>query len=60
MNKKYIKPETIISQIEMDELMQLTTSDSYANPDLPVESKDREEWVMETDLWGNESWTRTK
>lgn len=48
----------VISEIEMDELMQLATSDTPANPDLPVESKEREEWFMETDLWGNESWTR--
>ena len=58
MEKKYVKPEMVISEIEMDELMQLATSDTPANPELPVESKEREEWFMETDLWGNESWTR--
>ena len=48
----------VISEIEMDELMELTTSDSYADPDAGGRAKDREEWFMETDLWGNESWTR--
>ena len=59
MEKKYVKPEMVISEIEMDELMQLATSDTLADPSKPIESKDREEWVMETDLWGNESWSRS-
>lgn len=58
MEKKYVKPEMVISEIEMDELMELTTSDSFADPDAGGRAKDREEWFMETDLWGNESWTR--
>ena len=59
MEKKYVKPEMVISEIEMDELMELTTSDTLADPEKPIESKDREEWVMDTDLWGNESWSRS-
>lgn len=57
MEKKYVKPEMVISEIEMDELM-LSMSNDPADPNAGGRAKDREEWFMETDLWGNESWTR--
>ena len=48
----------VIFEIGMGELM-LSMSDSFADPSKPIESKGREEiWEEDTDLWGNDCWTR--
>lgn len=68
MEKKYIKPEMEVSQIEMDSLCEsvLITSSTEYDDDWGIRSKTRgayeeeEEWVKETDMWGNECWTRTR
>ncbi|MBQ8804936.1 MAG: hypothetical protein IJZ68_00505 [Bacteroidaceae bacterium] len=69
MEKKYIKPEMEISQVEMDALCELSISGTeYGSDgnDWGIRSKTRgvyeeeEEWVKETDMWGNECWTRTR
>lgn len=67
MEKKYIKPEMVISQVEMEDLLQTIVVSGNTEGEGAFDSKHRggnyssdenEEWFIETDLWGNESWTR--
>lgn len=67
MEKKYVKPEMVISEIEMDELCNLQYSGNPGTGEFDSKhrggnysSDENEEWFIETDLWGNESWTRVE
>ena len=70
MEKKYIKPEMVISQVEMEDLLQTIVVSGNTEGEGAFDSKRRggyssfseeeEEWVKETDMWGNECWTRTR
>lgn len=73
MEKKYIKPEMTLTLVEPESVIasSLGLGDGYADQDGEVygkrrggyssfSSEDEEEWVKETDMWGNECWTRTR
>ena len=62
MEKKYVKPEMAIENIEVENMIATSpgiVDGEYAEGGSTGLSKDREEWVMDTDLWGNESWSRS-
>ena len=50
-----------IENIEVENMIATSpgiVDDDFAESGSSGLSKEREEWFMETDLWGNESWTR--
>jgi hypothetical protein len=64
MNKKYVKPAMAIETIELENMIASSPGvymDATANSGSKGLSKEREEiWEEDTDLWGNDCWTRVE
>jgi hypothetical protein len=64
MNKKYVKPAMAIEAIETESMMiasSIVYGEKNYDKSLSVDSKGREEiWEEDTDLWGNDCWTRVE
>jgi hypothetical protein len=71
MEKKYIKPEIAIDIVEAESMLCLSAFDESATGNEVLGKRrgggsyssfteEEEEWVKETDMWGNECWTRTR
>lgn len=54
MNKQtYLRPETAVNILSHDSLCQLTTSDTPADPNIPIDSKSR---AGEDEDFGDNLW----
>jgi hypothetical protein len=63
MNKKYVKPAMAIEAIETESMIaaSIVFGENTYKSGVAVDSKDREEiWEEDTDLWGNDCWTRVE
>ena len=64
MEKKYVKPAMAIENIETENMIASSPGvymDVNATAGSTGLSKDREEiWEEDTDLWGNDCWTRVE